>query len=43
MPVNKDIFEPKTLKTKVIFVWEDVKFLVGMRIYKILRRIKGDA
>jgi hypothetical protein len=43
MPVNKDIFQAKTLKTKIIFAWEYVKFWVEIRVQKLVRKMKGNA
>ena len=42
MAVNKDIFQAKTPKTKIIFAWEDVKFWVEIRIQKLVYKMKGD-
>lgn len=42
MPVNRDIFQAKTLKTKIIFAWEDVKFWVEVRIQKLVYKMKGE-
>jgi len=41
MTVNKDIFQAKTLKTKIIFFWEDVRFWVEIRIQKLVYKMKG--
>ena len=41
MTVNKDIFQAKTLKAKVIFAWEDVKFWVEIRVQKLVYKIAG--
>ena len=39
MTVNKDIFEAKTLKTKIIFAYEDATFWIQIRLQKLVYKI----